>query len=230
MQGNPNPTSKTLGRLSPELEALLRGRAKRRHLAKRESLYRYGSAPDALFCVESGLIRLSVTAGSGREAVLSSVPAGHWFGEASLFIDAPRIHDARAVVDSDLLVLPAADFHDIVDNRPDFLLEFVRLICGRYRLTLEQMDAGVLLPLPVRLAQRILTLPTTQSQSSGSDVPIELKLSQEELAHMLGVSRQSVNRQLKEWEANGIVRLKYGRVTLTDPDALRALVREGREL
>lgn len=222
-----NPEEKALGRLSPELETLLRVRARKQRVCKKESLYHYGSSPDALFCVESGLVRLSITAGNGREAVMSSIPAGHWFGEASLFIKEPRIHDARALVDSQLLVVPKRAFHEIVDERPDFLLEFVRLICGRYRLTLEQMGAGVLLPLPVRLAQRILALPTT-NQSDLAHGTVELKLSQEDLAHMLGVSRQSVNRQLKEWELENIIALRYGRITVLDQIAFRRIAEDAR--
>lgn len=226
MQPPEKPPSHAPGLLSAELEKLLRSRARIQRLEKKDSLYLYGSTPDALFYVERGLVRLSVTGANGREAVLSAVPPGHWFGEASLFIEQPRIHDARAVVDSELLVVSRAAFHEIVDNRPDFLLEFMRLICSRYRLLLEQVDASVLLPLPVRLAQRLLTLSTTQSSIAEDETGLTLRISQEDLANMLGVSRQSVNRQLKEWEADGILQLKYGGIGHLERSRLRALVRD----
>ena len=84
------------GKLDEELDALLRRHARQRVLARGEALYGRGSPPDALFCVERGIIRLSVTSPAGREAVLGLVTAGHWFGEASLFTCEPRGNDAVA--------------------------------------------------------------------------------------------------------------------------------------
>ncbi|WP_454752803.1 Crp/Fnr family transcriptional regulator [Cupriavidus necator] len=209
--------------LSSELEAALRAHAMRRQLAKNEVLFTYGSSPQALFCVERGRMRFSVTAANGREAVLSVLEPGQWFGEVSLFMDAPRVYDARAVVDCEVLMLPAQAFHAIVDHRPAFLMEFTRLICRRYRWALEWIDETILQPLPVRLARRLLGAQHAHALSAPADGNAALQLSQEDLGHMLGVSRQSINRQLKEWEGQRILRLDYGRVTLLDQDALRRL-------
>ncbi len=221
-----NQPSHGLGLLSPKLTDLLRGRARRRHLAKNEVLYSYGSSPDSLFCVDRGQVRLSVTSISGRESILSIATSGQWFGEASLFAAEPRIHDACAMVDSDLLVVPVAKLYDIVDQRPAYLLEFIRLICRRYRLILERVDAISLLPFPVRLAQQLLAELHTQGQMPSVELEPVLRISQENVAHMLGASRQSVNRQLKEWEARNILRLQYGRIMLLNQGALQDLVRE----
>ena len=78
------------GTLSPELDAALRQHARRRLLVRGEQLYAFGSVPDALFCVEEGVLRLSVTSAGGRESVLSLVTENQWFGEASLFSGEPR--------------------------------------------------------------------------------------------------------------------------------------------
>ena len=210
--------------LSPDLESLLRTHATRRRLAKGEVLFTYGSSPDALFCVDRGMIRVSVTASNGREAVVSMLEPGQWFGEVSLFIDAPRVYDTRAILDSELLVVPAQAFHEIVGKRPDFLMEFIRLICRRYRWALEWIDETILQPLPVRLARRLLSAQHAHLLSAPDDMHLALRFSQEDLGQMLGVSRQSINRQLKEWESQGLLRLEYGRVTVLDQDALRRLV------
>lgn len=208
------------GVLSSQLEQALRGCARPLRLAKNESLFAHGSAPNALYCVEKGLVRLSVTASSGREAVLSVVEPGRWFGEASLFTDTPHDYNARAAADSALLRVPAADFHEIVDAQPAFLLEFARLIGMRYKWALQRIDATTLQPFPVRLAQRLLAARQQLAQPADA-----LRFSQEDLSHMLGVSRQSVNRQLKEWESSAFLRLEYGRITLLDSAALERLVR-----
>lgn len=160
----------------------------------------------------------------GREAVVSILEPGQWFGEVSLFVDAHRTYDTRALVDSELLVVPAQAFHHIVDDQPKFLLEFIRLVCRRYRWALEWIDETILQPLPVRLARRLLAAQHAHLLSMPGDTEASLRLSQEDLGHMLGVSRQSVNRQLKEWEAQGILRLDYGRIAVLDHGALRSLV------
>lgn len=212
----------SVARLAPELDQVLRSRARRRHIEKGQSLYTHGSPPDAIFCVERGFVRLSVTAANGREAVLSVLEPGQWFGEVSLFSKALRLHNATAVVASDLLVLPATDFHDIVDRNPDFLLELLRLVCSRYKSALQRVDAITLFPLPVRLARRLVA-DLEEGHAGARDGEPVLKLSQENLGQMLGVTRQSVNRQLREWEAQGIVRLQYGRIVIVNESMLRQL-------
>lgn len=208
--------------LSPALDGLLRAQARRQQLARGQALYARGAPPAALYCVESGAVQLSTSARSGREAVLGVVQPGRWFGELTLFIQAPRVHDARALVDSVLLVVPAAAFHAVVDHRPEHLLEFVRLVCHRYKWAIERIDAGILQPLPARLAQLLLMGDAPPVPGAAGDAA-ERQQSQESLAQMLGSSRQSVNRLLKQWEALGLLRLAYGRIRLLDPQALQRL-------
>lgn len=221
--------SAPLGRLAAHLDELLRSRARLRRVGKRQSLYTHGSPPDAIFCVKNGLIRLSVTAANGREAVLSLVEAGHWFGEVSVFSNAPRLHNAIAVVDSELLVLSASDLHTIVDDNPKFLLEFLRLVCNRYKSAMQRVDAIILFPFPIRLAQRLMADIEAQPKMAGLQGDAVLKLSQESLAHMLGVSRQSVNRQLREWETQGLLKLEYGRIVIVDKTMLHHLAHASDE-
>lgn len=214
--------SRAPDRLSPALDTLLRNESRRRHLAKGQILYARGSRPESVFCVESGAIQLSTTSSSGREAVLGVVEPGRWFGELTLFIEAPRVHDAKALSDTELLVVSGRSLYDIVNNRSDHLLEFLRLVCYRYKWAIERIDATILQPLSVRLAQLLLA---THEASAGNrpERPPELRLSQEGLGHMLGASRQSVNRQLKQWESDGLLRVSYGRIMLLDLDGLRRI-------
>ena len=159
---------------------------------------------------------------------MAVVEAGHWFGEVSLFSNAPRVHNAVALVDSELHVLGAADFHDIVDHSPAYLLEFLRLVSNRYKSALQRVDAIILFPFPVRLARRLVEDIGTQLGSS-DQVEAVLKLSHETLGQMLGVARQSVNRQLREWEAQGILRLEYGRIVIVDSVMLNNLATAGND-
>ena len=150
-------------KLSLELEGLLRAKARRMRLSKNETLYVRGSSPESIFCVESGAIQLSATSLNGREAVLNVVEPGRWFGELTVLIEEPRAHDAKALLSTDLLVVPAACLHEIVDNKPAYLLEFLRLVCHRYKWAMERIDAAILQPLSVRLAHRLLAAQATSS-------------------------------------------------------------------
>ena len=160
---------------------------------------------------------------------------GQWFGEVSLFTGAPHPYDTRAVELTDVLVVSAAAFHRLVAERPAYLMELTRLVSMRCRLALDWIDETILLPLPMRLARRLIAAKETYGQSGQPGQPgqpghrghpagaVSLRISQEDLSHMLGVSRQSVNRQLKEWESREILRLRYGTVTVLDHDALHQL-------
>ncbi|MBP6738076.1 MAG: Crp/Fnr family transcriptional regulator [Rhodobacteraceae bacterium] len=210
------------GKLDEGLNAVLRRHARQRVLTRGEALYGRGSPPDALFCVERGIIRLSVTSHAGREAVLGLVTAGHWFGEASLFTRGPRGNDAIAVVESAVLIVPAATLHALIDDRPDYLRQFLAMMGQRYKTVISRMDDTVLLPLPARLARLIVQMVDAGGEAGDRLV---LHFSQEEAAHMLGASRQSINRVLKRWEAAGIVQLGYRTLALEDLSTMRRLCR-----
>ena len=156
------------------------------------------------------------------DAVLGLVTAGHWFGEASLFTCEPRGNDAVAAVGSTVLMVPAATLHALIDERSDYLRQFLAMMGQRYKAVLSRMDDTVLLPLPARLARIIVQM--IDVGGNAGDAPV-LRFSQEEAAHMLGASRQSVNRVLKEWEAAGIVRLSYRTLALADLTVILRLCR-----
>lgn len=220
----PISAAHSFGSLSPELDALLKTHAKKQHLVKKQRLFHRGSPPDALFCVESGGVRLCVTGANGRESLLNIATPGHWFGEASVFTGENRIHDAFAVLETELLVVPAQTFHTIVDHRPEFLLEFLRLMGLRYKATLERMDENAIQPLPARLASTMLELFRAEITQLTLGENITLHVSQEDLGQMLGVSRQSVNKVLKEWEEQGFIEVSYRSLVVLQPAALETSI------
>ncbi len=201
-------------RLPENVQRMLLGVARHRTLARGDSLFLKGSAPDALFGVVSGSLRVSVVAANGREAVLTRLDPGHWFGEVSLLVGRERVYDTCAVEATAIAVVAASDFHQLVATRPEVHMAFTRLVCLRLRETLAWIDDVILMPLPVRLARRLLKL-GVQAGAATQGRPV-FDVPQEDLAFMLGVSRQSVNRQLKVWEADGTLRVNYRRIELLD--------------
>jgi len=192
--------------------------AHRRQLQRGDSLFLKGSAPDALFGMVQGALRVSVAAPDGREAVIAVLEPGHWFGEVSLFVGQHRVYDTCAVEPSEVAVVQAADFHHLVATQPALHMAFTRLVCLRLRQALAWIDDAILQPLPVRLAHRLVTLDSRPA--SAESTTVVLAVSQEDLAFMLGVSRQSINRQLKQWEEEGMLRVGYRVVELLDRERL----------
>ena len=195
-------------RLAEHVQQRLLAVAHRRTLARGESLFHKGSAPDALFGVIGGSLRVSVVAPGGREAVIAMLEPGNWFGEVSLLVGRERVYDTCAVDATEMAVVAAADFHRLVAEHPEVHMAFTRLVCLRLRQALAWIDDVILMPLPVRLAHRLLTLDAHGEAPGGSGGTL-LGVSQEDLSFMLGVSRQSVNRQLKLWEEDGTLRVRY---------------------
>jgi len=212
-------------RLPGDVQHLLLQAAHRRQLQRGDSLFLKGSAPDALFGVVSGALRVSVVAPGGREAVIAVLEPGHWFGEVSLFVGRERVYDTCAVEPAEVAVVAAEDFHRLVDTQPAVHMAFTRLVCMRLRQALAWIDDAILQPLPVRLAHRLLTL-DARPGAAAADGAAVLAVSQEDLAFMLGVSRQSVNRQLKLWEDEGVLRVGYRVVELMDRARLEGYARD----
>jgi len=211
--------------LSDGLKQMLLVKARSRRLTKGESLFLQGSAPDAVYFVKSGAIQLSNFSSTGREAVLGIAEAGMWFGELTLIIQQARVHDAKALVPTELMVVSKSHFFGVVNDNKDFLKELLHLVCRRYKWAIERIEATILKPVPVRLADRLLAEYDMAKHIGGSS-QIELKLSQEQLGRMLGASRQTVNRLLKELESEKILTLTYGRIHLHNLSALRLIVAE----
>ena len=212
----PSPVHNSDMRLAEDVQQRLLAVAHRRTLARGESLFHKGSSPDALFGVVGGSLRVSVVAPGGREAVIAMLEPGHWFGEVSLLVGRERVYDTCAVDTTEMAVVAAADFHRLVAEHPDVHMAFTRLVCLRLRQALAWIDDVILMPLPVRLAHRLLTLdPHGQVHAEGGEPGgTLLAVSQEDLSFMLGVSRQSVNRQLKLWEEDGTLRVRYRSIEL----------------
>jgi CRP/FNR family cyclic AMP-dependent transcriptional regulator len=219
----PPPQGSSDMRLPQDVQQRLLAVAHRRTLTRGESLFHKGSSPDALFGVVGGSLRVSVVASGGREAVIAMLEPGHWFGEVSLLVGRERVYDTCAVDTTEMAVVTAADFHRLVAEHPDVHMAFTRLVCLRLRQALAWIDDVILMPLPVRLAHRLLTLDAraaAPADASGGSGGTLLGVSQEDLSFMLGVSRQSVNRQLKLWEEDGTLRVRYRSIELLDREQL----------
>ncbi|MFA5676910.1 MAG: Crp/Fnr family transcriptional regulator [Pseudomonas sp.] len=191
-----------------------------------QRLHAQGDLPDGLYGVSKGVIRVSSTGADGREALLTVLAPGNWFGEISLFDGLPRTHDAHAMGATELLFIPRREFHQLLERRPELYPHFMRLLCRRLRLSFNMLEDSALLPLAARLAKRLLM----HAQYCGDPERLSLQLSQETLGLMLNSSRQSINRLLKHFEQAGWVQIHYSQISILDEEALTRVATGSEEL
>ncbi|GIZ50240.1 Crp/Fnr family transcriptional regulator [Noviherbaspirillum aridicola] len=185
-------------------------------------LFARGDAPDGLYCVVEGAVRVAGISESGKEAVLAIVEAPHWFGEIALFDGQARTHDAWAEGTTVLLHIPQQPLLAALRDNPAWWREFGLLLTQKLRTTFLVLEDWALLPAAGRLARRLVSIAEGYGEWKDRSRRL-LYVSQEQLALMLSLSRQSVNQILKQWESRGLVRLSRGGIELLDIDGLRAL-------
>ncbi len=206
-------------------EVLAHGRQRR--LAAGQRLFRRGDRADGLYIVLEGSLRLSGTSRDGLEAVLNFYEPGCWVGLVSLLDGQPRIHDAQAAMPSLVLQLTPADVESLIGRHPAFARFLLHLQSSMLRALLVGFEAFSTQSLEQRLASRLLALAAAfGSANADGGLAIELRLSQETLALLLGSTRQRVSQLLKKWGQDGIIEQKYGCIVVLDRGRLEALARE----
>ena len=211
--------------LAPALQEQLLAQAHVRRLRGGQRLFARGDAPDGLYCMLEGAVRVGGLSEAGREAVLALVEPPHWFGEISLFDGRPRTHDAWAEGDVTVLHVPQAPLLALLDAQPVHWRALALLMTHKLRLTFAVMEETALLPASARLARRLVTMAEGYGDWKDRNRRV-LQVPQEQLALMLSLSRQTVNQILKQFEARGAVRLLRGEIDITDIAALRELAQE----
>lgn len=187
-----------------------------------------GDEPAGIMAVLTGRVMVSSGLADGQEAILTYLEPGQWFGEIAMFDGQPRTHDARAVGQCTLLLLPRVEFHRMLADLPALYPHFLRLLCQRLRMAFAFIEDAALLPFPARLAKRLLQLADSYGEAHPHGVLINLHLPQEHLGTMLAASRQTVNKELKAWERQGWARIEYGRLIIRR-DPLATLVRQAED-
>jgi CRP/FNR family cyclic AMP-dependent transcriptional regulator len=177
---------------------------------------------DALFGVVTGRVRISASSAGGREVFLNIMEPGDTFGEIALLDGRPRTASASATAPSDLLIIRREQFLSLLAHEPVLTEHLLRLLCSRLRWVSGFAEESALLSVPARLARRLLSLGRLHGRETGTG--IELKVSQDEMARFLGLSRQIVNHHLQSWRENRWVDLGRGRIIILDSLALDAVV------
>lgn len=195
------------------------------HLAAGEMLFRQADAvpagQGAFYGVLRGAIKASSLRADGKEAILVVLEAGNWFGENSLIDGLPRTHDATAVGETELLALSRPAF-DRMMKRPAFALAVCRMLAGRVRSLYGMVEDATLRSTRARVARRLLLLARGDATQAREPRPV-VPVSQEALAMMLGVSRQTLSKELQGLAKEGAIELGYGKIAIASVRRLETL-------
>ena len=190
-----------------------------------EMLFRQGdpvpAGQGALFGLVRGRFKVSSLREDGKEAILAVLEAGNWFGEISLIDEKPRTHDATAMGAAEVLVLPRRTFDELMQTRA-FSQAICRMLAARTRSLYGMVEDATLRSTRARVARRLLLLArgdATQAPGARAVVPV----SQEALAMMLGLTRQTLSKELRILSDCGGVTLGYGRIEIVSASALEKL-------
>lgn len=209
--------------LSPTLRSAILARANVRRLADGAPLAAKGSPAEDWTGVAKGAVRVSSVSLSGKQVSLTYVEPGTWFGDIALFDGLPRTHDAAAHGATTLLVVRKADFKDLLSQHVELYDALLRLNCRRLRLMFNLIEDLNTKPLAARLAKQLLLLAKSYGIAQGEEIRIGLQLAQEDLAQLLGASRQRVNQELKELERDGVLRVEPTRLVVLSREKLMAV-------
>ena len=222
-------TPQDLCRLHPFLAALtdvergeLLKHARLRRFAADDIVFRKDDPGDGLYGVLAGRIVVTVESVDGKELILNMFGPGEFFGEIALLDGKGRTATATAREASELLFLSRADFLPFLRQRHEAAVRIIAFLCERLRRTTGMVEDSAFLNVSTRLAKQLAAL-------AGAATPpaTAIRLSQEELAQTLGVSREIVSRQLAVWREAGVVELGRGRIVVRDVEALDRIVAGG---
>lgn len=206
--------------IAPERQQRLVRRGRVRVLADGGRLCAIGDPPDGLYAVLEGDVRLVAGTAAGQESLALMMGPGAWFGGLSAVDGGPRTHEAVAIGPARVLHVTQGDLDRALAEDPLIWRELALLIAAYHRAANAVLAQSLTQPPAVRLARSLAAAARARPDEA-------IRLRQEELAAMHGVSRQTINKALKRLEAAGMVGVAYGRVAVLDAPRLRAMGREG---
>ena len=186
-----------------------------------------GDPPEEWIACAKGAVRVSSTSISGKQITLTYMEPGTWFGDVAIFDGDRRTHDAYAHGDTTLLCVAKADFQKILGQHTELYEALLRLHSRRIRQLFGLVEDLNTLPLRARLAKQLLHLVRSYgipNLANANEVRISLQLAQEELAQLLGASRQRVNQELKAMERDEVIRIEPSGLMVRDRAALLRII------
>jgi CRP-like cAMP-binding protein len=185
-------------------------------------LFHRGDKPLAFYMVVEGAVRFTRVNDAGKEMILDIAAAGMTFGEISIMGNKRRGYTAQCTGETVLLAIASKDLRRLFRTREDLNWRIVEKLCDRINYYYDSFEDFLLRKTPARIAKRVLGL--ARRNHADDELIVDAGLSQENLASMLGISRQSLSKQLLEWRDAGWIDIQYGRIIIRNDDALLGVI------
>lgn len=192
-----------------------------RQYARGETIFLEGDEGNAMYLIASGRVRIQLTSADGREIVIDAYGPGEIFGELALLDSEPRSADAIAQEATFLFWLQRSDFVTFLDTHPRAAMTMLASLSHRLRHTTRVVRDSTFRDVPARLARVLLDLAEHQGQVVAEGVRITTRLTQGELAARVGATRETVNRALRSFEQDGLIRTAAHQTIILLPTELR---------
>ena len=215
------PNSMLLTALDEDAREELLGRGRKKSYRKGEMIFARGDEGDSLIVVLSGRVEVSVTAMNGRKSVLDHMGAGAVLGEVAMMDNGTRSADVIAGSKVDALILGRADIKQFLVEHPEAMVAMIAELCAKVRNASDMFENQAQVVANNRLARCLLRFGEKwgKEEADGS-VRIEQPFSQADIGEFSGLARENVNRHLKAWEADGIIKIDGRMLVLLDTYAL----------
>jgi CRP/FNR family transcriptional regulator, cyclic AMP receptor protein len=189
-------------------------------VSRGQVLFHEGEPGDSLYIVLSGKVKLGRRASDGRENLVAVMGPSDQFGELSLFDPGPRTATAVVVTDGRVARLPKVALQKWVEERPQIAMQLLRVVARRLRRTNTMLADLIFVDVPGRVAKQLLQLAQRFGSVEGGQLRVTHDLTQEELAQLVGASRETVNKALADFAGRGWLRLEGKSVVILDRERL----------
>lgn len=194
---------------------------RRSTLKQGQTLFYKGDEGTALYIVRKGTIKIVLPSRIGDEIIVTIFSEGDFFGEMALLDGEPRSADAIAIEPSEVFVLKRSDFLAFLQSNVNAIESILSLLSKRLRSTDELLEDTCFLNISVRLAKKLVDLSKSYGRKEGDIVHIDLSLTQKELGDMIGATRESINKELKNLREKQIIKTSGNKIQILDIDRLR---------
>jgi CRP/FNR family transcriptional regulator, cyclic AMP receptor protein len=212
-----------LRHLRPEELSRLAASATLVHHRPNATIFQKGDAGSGMMAVVNGRVKICTYSADGKELVLNIIDRGGLFGEIALLDGQPRSADAVALEDTTLLVLDRNRLTPFLAAHPDIATRLIAVLCQRLRQTSEALEDALLRDAPSRVARGLLRLARTFGKQEPAGLRLDIKLSQQQIGNLIGISRESINKSIVDWSRAGYLTVNNGFITITDMEALVSL-------
>jgi CRP/FNR family transcriptional regulator/CRP/FNR family cyclic AMP-dependent transcriptional regulator len=207
--------------LPAETASLLEAGSQKRSFRRGEVIFHKGDPGSSMFLIVEGQVRIVLPSDGGEEALLGVLDSGDFFGELSLIDGQPRSATIIASEPTETIMLHREDFLKAIHTSPAVAVDMLKILARRLRETDEFVEDAIFLDVPGRLAKKLLELGDAYGDARPDGTVIGLRLTQSELATMVGATRESVNKHLRSYRSRGIIDVNRQRIVIRRPEELQ---------